>query len=227
MNQTWFFFPSILLALFPNNYSSKKHLAVCFSSKRVDDFIFPFSIWDYRDYYKTSNCPCSSVEDLNGAMWSRDLNLVFSTMSSQNYSQMCNVLWKSLKRVILILHYPCVLFQKHFNTVFASATVQFSGFCCICVNARAFLSSGRWRCKIDSRKDTVVPSCFGTYLKVIKMEQSMKFVYIISKYIYTYHTVLYLEPQLLCSFLEQQHGPLAVAGFYSKASFWSAMAELN
>lgn len=41
-NLIFFFLPSIPLALFPNNYSSKKHLAVCFSSKRVDDFIFPF-----------------------------------------------------------------------------------------------------------------------------------------------------------------------------------------
>lgn len=75
------FFFSIPLALFSNNYSSKKHLAACFSSKGVADFISFF--WDYRDYYKTSNCPCPSVEDLNGAMRSCDLNFVFSTMSSQ------------------------------------------------------------------------------------------------------------------------------------------------
>lgn len=102
----------------------------------------------------------------------------------KNYSQMCRVLRKSLERVLLILQYPCVFFQKHFNTVFASATVQFPGFCCICVNACASPSSGRWRCK--TRKATVVPSCFGRYLKVIEIEQSVNEVCLYNFQIHLY-----------------------------------------
>lgn len=44
-------------------------------------FLFVFEI--IGTVIRLVNCPCSSVEDLNGAMRSCDLNLVFSTMSSQ------------------------------------------------------------------------------------------------------------------------------------------------
>lgn len=40
------FFFSVPLALFSNNYSSKKHLEACFSSKGFADFISFF--WDYK-----------------------------------------------------------------------------------------------------------------------------------------------------------------------------------
>lgn len=82
-NLIFFFFPQYLWHCSPTITLPRNTWQSALAARELMILYFLFFIWDYRDYYKTSNCPCSSVEDLNGAMPSRDLNLVFSTMSSQ------------------------------------------------------------------------------------------------------------------------------------------------